>query len=205
LANVASTSAKLGSSEREQAIFAMPADGDAHCGVLSIAADGEGALTASEPVIIDDPCQDPQIMAVMFPEKSLPNPAPRPLPDLALLTGGNNAKERHLYVLWNDGSGHFSAQNSVIVSPLEESPQAFTVLPFADGTNGLAYITKGALRLLRAPNLREFAAPEALLGDRILSGGTGIVGADVNGDRVTDLVFSESGRLSVLRAQLKVP
>ena len=196
-ADVASTSAKLDHDPREQAIFAMPADGGSRCGVLSIAADEQGTFAAREPLIIDEPCQDPQLLAVTF--------AAGGLPDLALLTGRNNADDRHLYVFWNDGSGRFSAQNSVLASAPDDSPQAFTILPFADGTSGFAYVTKNSLRVLRAPNLRDFAAPETLPGNLSLSGGTGIVGADVNGDHVTDLVFSESGKLSVLRAQLKVP
>ncbi|MEI9938260.1 MAG: VCBS repeat-containing protein [Pseudomonadota bacterium] len=196
-ADVASTSADLDGDQRDEAIFAMPADGGGHCGLLSIGADDQGSLSARAPVIIDEPCPDPQVLAVTF--------DPQRGPDLALLTGRTNADDRHLYVLWNDGSGQFSAQNSVQVSAPDDSPQAFTFLPLADGTGGFAYVTKDSLRLVRAPNLRQFAAAEALPADVTLSNGTGIVAADVNGDRLSDLVVSESGTLRVLRAQLKVP
>jgi hypothetical protein len=38
-----------------------------------------------------------------------------------------------------------------------------------------------------------------------VTNGTGIVAADVNGDQLSDVIFSESGKLRVLKAGLKVP
>lgn len=198
-ADVASTSADLDGNGRDEAIFAMPADGGAHCGLFLIGADAQGAFAnaARKPVIIDEPCADPQISAVTF--------GPHRLPDLALLTGRSNAGDRHFYVIWNDGSGQFSGQDLVLISAADESPQAFTIMPADQGNDGFAYITKDSLRWVHAPRAHEFAVPELLPGGVTVTNGTGIVAADVNGDQLSDVIFSESGKLRVLKAGLKVP
>ena len=197
-ADVAATSADLDHDARDEAIFAMPADGGSRCGLLLIGADSAGSLgsAAQEPVIVDEPCPDPQLMAV-----TLDGHDPR-FPDLALLTGKKDAVNRHLYVLLNDGSGHFSGQNLVLVSEFGDSPQAFTALDH--GAGGLAYLTKDALHLIAVPDARNVVTPRLLPDDLVVSDGTGIVAADVNGDHLVDLIFSESGRLRVLKAGMKL-
>ena len=194
-ADVASTAADVDDDQRDEAIFVMPADGGSHCGLLLLDADERGAFAAREPLIIDEPCLDPQIAAVVLGDQHHP--------DLAVLTGRSSAEGRHLYVLWNDGNGQFSAQDRVQISDPVDSPQAFTVLPAAEGAAGFAYVTKNSLRWIGAPYHREFAAPKDLPDEVSLRGGTGIVAADVNGDHLSDLVFSESGKLRVLEAQLE--
>jgi len=198
-ADIASASADLNGDRRDEAIFAMPADGGQRCALLVLGVDvgGSFASAAREPLIIDEPCKDPQVMAV--------DPDGIGGADLALLTGRTGADDRHLYVLWNDGSGRFSSQDIAQVSGPGDSPQAFTVLQLDKGPAAFAYVTRDSLRVVRAPVLHEFAAPEALPGDPTLNGGTGVTATDVNGDHVTDLVFSESGKLRVLKAQLKAP
>ncbi|HEY0467271.1 MAG TPA: VCBS repeat-containing protein, partial [Polyangiaceae bacterium] len=198
-ADVAVASADFDGNGRDEAIFAMPADGGSRCGLLLIGTDDHGSFgsAARTPMIIDEQCADPQISAVQF-------PGDQRRPDLALLTGRANATDRRLYVLWNDGNGGFSEQNRVLVSALD-SPQAFTVLPLDQGHGGFAYITKDALRLVDAPTERVFAGPQLLPDDVIVNHGTGIVSADVNGDHLNDLVFSESGKLRVLKAGLNMP
>jgi hypothetical protein len=61
------------------------------------------------------------------------------------------------------------------------------------------------LRVVHAPEARVFAEPQFLPGGVSVSNGTGIVAADVNGDHLIDLVFSESGKLHVLKAGLEPP
>lgn len=207
-ADVAGTSADLDGDGFDEAIFAMPADGGSHCGILLIGANTRSSAESGsqETVIVDEPCADPQIQAVKF-FKTEPERAAdleQELPQLALLTGTSNADRRHLYVLWNDGHGQFSAQNSTLVSAETDSPQAFTSLPLYRASNGLVYITKNALTLVRAPSARQFPGPDVVLEDVKVSNGTGVVAADVNGDHLSDLVFSESGRLRVLKAGLEV-
>jgi len=206
-ADVASTSADLDHDGRDEAVFAMPADGGIHCGLLVLGADARGSFgtAARKPVIIDEPCADPQIAAVRFEQEPVSEPNQnQPPADLVLLTGKSGANDRHLYVLWNDGTGHFSNQNIVRVSARDDSPQAFTSGPLDQQHTGLAYLTKDALRVVRAPSSRAFSTPEDLSPGIQVSNGTGIVAADVNGDHLTDLVFSESGQLRVLKAELAV-
>ena len=207
MADVASTSADLDNDGRDEAVFAMPADGGNHCGLLILGADARGSFGTArrKPVIIDEPCADPQIAAIRFDEQMPSEPGENePPPDLALLTGKSGADDRHLYVLWNDGTGHFSSQNIVRVSAIEDSPQAFTAGALDHEHAGLAYLTKTALRLVRAPIAHAFPAPELVPGGVTVNNGTGIVAADVNGDHLTDLVFSEAGNLRVLKAELAV-
>jgi hypothetical protein len=206
-ADVASAAEDLDGDQLDEGIFAMPADGGAHCGILVIGADSRGELgsASQKPIIIDEPCADPQIQAVRFlalepktKEEAEENPF-----HLALLTGKSDADNRHLYVLWNDGHGQFSGQNITLISA-QDSPQGFTVLPLDRASNGLVYITKNAMSLVRAPIARDFPTPDVVPGGVPVKNGTGIVAADVNGDHLSDLVFSESGQLRVLKAGLVV-
>jgi len=203
-ADVAATSADLDGNGSDEAIFAMPADGGSHCGLLLLGANAQASLgsAARKPVIINEPCADPQIRAVSLAKDQQGKDR---LPDLALLTGRSNADGRHLYVLWNDGNGQFSSQDLALVSAVDESPEAFTFLPLGYENGGFAYITKNSLRLVPPPNGREFTAPRMVPSEVSVSNGTGIVAADVNGDHLSDLVFSESGKLHVLKAGLKLP
>jgi len=205
-ADVAATSADVDGDGLDEAIFAMPADGGSRCGILSIGADARGSLASHAPVIIDQPCADPQIQAVKFvrTESETDEGTEQNLPQLALLTGTSGAADRRLYVLWNDGHGQFSAQNIALVSAETDSPQAFTLLPLDRASNGLVYITKNGLHLVRAPSARAFPGPDVVPGSVDVSNGTGIVAADVNGDHLSDLVFSEAGKLRVLKAGLEV-
>jgi hypothetical protein len=196
-ADVAGTVANFDENAGDEAAFAMPADGGNHCGLVVLGAD-PGADFGSDvrkAVIVDEPCADPQIAALKL--------DPHRPAELVLLTGRSNANDRHLYVLLNDGHGDFSGQEPLLVSDADESPQAFTVLPAQPGSGGLAYVTNSALRLVHTANGREFAAPEFLPDEVKVSNGTGIVAADVNGDHLTDLVFSEAGVLHVLKAGLR--
>lgn len=198
-ADVASVAANLDADDFDEAVFAMPADGGSHCGLLVVGADARGSFgsAAQEPIVIDDRCADPQIAAVQF--------QPGEPPDLVLLTGTSGAPDRHLYVLWNDGDGHFASQNVALVSPTEDSPQAFTVGRFDQGHAAIGYITRKQLRVVHAPTDRVFRAPDNLVDDGTVSDGTGVVAADINGDHLTDVVFSEAGKLRVLKAELTVP
>lgn len=196
-ADVAVASGDLTNDLRDEAIFAMPADGGAHCGLLVVGVDAAGALGNSgrEPVIIPEPCSDPQILPIRANDDDYT--------DLAVLTGKTGADDRHLYVLWNDGNGGFSGADLSLISAAD-SPQAFTVVESGQGRPAIAYVTKDSLRVVHAASEREFPAPVGLPTVPNLFGGSGITAADVNGDDVTDLVIAESGKLSVLRAQLKV-
>ena len=205
-ANFASSSADLDGDGLEEAIFAMPAGARRdHCGLVTFGATGSGAdpalVIAHEPLVLDEACLDPRVQAVDADADGAI--------DLVLLTGQVAAPGRKLYVLWNDHHGGFSSADSTVVSGAD-SPQAFSVLPGTpDGPwaparpFGFAYVTRDKAQFVSSAGAREFLPPVSLLDD--LNGGTGIAAADVNGDRVSDLVIAESGKLRVLKAQLKVP
>lgn len=195
-ADIASTALDGNADGRDEAAFAMPAGDDrAQCGVLSMAVDAPPAVIQHEPVILDEPCHDPQLGAADIDGDGFP--------DLVLLTGASGALDRKLYVLWNDGSGNFSSEQRSLLSDADESPQAFTILPGSKlWPLGVAYVVPSALRLVRATSRGRALPPAATLYDQLTSG-TGVVAADVNGDRVSDLVVSEAGSLRVFEAQLR--
>jgi hypothetical protein len=182
-------------------VFVAPSADRTRCAVQVMGALNESAsplqVSAGTPIFLDEVCAHPQVAAADVDGDGFT--------DLALLTGRVEENDRKLYVLWNDGSGGFSNSNLTLVSSSEDSPQAFSVLAAsALEPLRLAYVTQTSLRLVRAtPNGRELELPETVRDD--LNDATGIVAADVNGDRVPDLVLAESGKLRVLKAQLKVP
>ncbi len=197
--DVASASADLDGDGLDEAIFVMPAGADqTQCGILlvGVSATGNIPVAAKDPIFLDDPCADPVVVPVDADGDKFP--------DLAVLTGRNDDPDRKLYLFWNDGSGGFANTNFVLISSPDDSPQAFTVLPGSkEQPLAFVYVTDRELRRTTATSARVFSTPSTLLSPII--GGTGVTAADVDGDRVKDLVLAQSGRLSVLRAQLEVP
>ncbi len=193
--DVASATLDIDLDGRDEAVLAMPAGADRmHCGVVVLAASSEEEVEQREPLVLDEPCTDPQLGAADIDGDGFP--------DLILLTGSQGAEARKLHVLWNDGSGAFSADRIDLLTPAEDSPQAFSVVSSSTKQPlGIAFVTHGALRLVRSSSKsRTLPSPETLYDG--LNRGTGVVAADVNGDRVQDLVVADDGKLRVLRAQL---
>jgi len=208
VADIASASADLGGDARSEAIFVMPAGVQRdRCGVFTL---GVGELSetvdgkprpkfraeAGASVVLDAGCLDPAVVPVDADGDGHV--------DLALLTGQATAKDRKLYVLWNDGTGGFSDSALTLVSSPDDSPQAFSVLPaVADGLPQFVYVTSDRLRRVQMSAESRAPATTVTVFDA-LEGGTGITVADVNGDRVSDLVVAESGKLRVLKAGIKL-
>lgn len=122
-------------------------------------------------------------------------------PDIVLLTGAPSGPGS-LLVLWNDGDGGFDAGVSSSVAAPSEAPRAFTWLETPEGDAlVLAYVTARALQLTRTrPGGRTFER----FGEPFeLERGTGVSSADVDGDRVVDLVVADDGVVRVLRAELE--
>jgi hypothetical protein len=201
-ASAASAAADLDGDKRDEAIFAMPAGSQGEqCGVVIFGAAGAAShgVRARDPILIGEPCADPQIAAVDADADGFV--------DLALLTGESTATTRKLLVLWNDGTGGFSSSQVTQISGPDDSPQAFTPLAGTPGSPnasarpfGFAYVTNDRVAFVAWSGAHEFAAPLSLL--ESLSGGSGIAASDVNGDGVIDLVVALSGKLGVLKAQL---
>jgi hypothetical protein len=197
LLHLAGAVADVNGDGRDEALWAMPADQDAHCGLIvtGVAADGTLAMDGQNPVVINEPCLGPELVPVDADGDGWI--------DVALLTGAPGAPGRKIYLLWNDGSGGFSSSSASFVSSAGDSPEQMAILPATpDRPLGIAYVTDGAVVLASASGPRQFAPPLKLAD---LQGGTGIVAADVNGDGAMDLVVAASGNLRVLAAQLVTP
>ena len=194
--DAASATADLDRDGLDEAIFVMPAGAQqAQCGILTVGASGADRATvaARKPMVFDEPCADPAVLPVDADGDGFI--------DLAVLSGRTKAANRKLFVFWNDGSGAFSNTSFNVISSSEDSPQAFSVLPGSkEQALAFVYVTASELRRSVATGApREFAEPSKLTD---LNGGTGVTVADVNGDRVKDIVLAQSGKLSVLKAQL---
>ncbi|MEO6598476.1 MAG: hypothetical protein ABIQ16_01295, partial [Polyangiaceae bacterium] len=195
--DVASTSADLDGDGLDEAIFVMPAgEQQLQCGIVTVGtiATGSDAVAERDPVLFDDSCTDPAVFPVDADGDTFV--------DLAVLTGRTNDADRKLYLFWNDGSGLFSNSDVTLISRPEDSPQAFAVLPGSkEQPLAFVYVTTTDLRRAMATgSARVFTDPIALTDS--FTGGTGVTAADVNGDRVKDIVLAQSGKLSVLKAQL---
>jgi FG-GAP-like repeat len=193
--NVTGAAGDLDGDGRDEAIWAMPADGNTRCGlaIVGVTAGDVPRVVPGVTIFLDQPCSSPQVAVVdVDGDGAL---------DIALLTGALDDLDRKLVVLWNDGAGGFTGARLASVSPIGDSPQQFTVLPASlDRRLGFAYVTDAAVALVTAAaERRQFDPPHALLPVRH---GTGIVAADVNGDGVVDLAVAASDNLLVLEAQL---
>lgn len=197
--NAAGTSGDLDADGRDEAIWAVPADQGATCGlqIVGVKSGPDGpAADVRAPLFLDQPCPGAQIAAVDADADGAL--------DLAVLTGAPGTPGRTLQLLWNDGGGRFDAARRTLVSDPQDSPEQFTVLPAtALRRPGIAYVTATSVVLREATgDARQLGAPQRLFSTQ---NGSGIVAADVNGDGVTDLAVAASGTLRLLRAELHVP
>ncbi|HEX5656266.1 MAG TPA: VCBS repeat-containing protein, partial [Polyangiales bacterium] len=82
-----------------------------------------------------------------------------------------------------------------------DSPQAFTALPqTAILPLSIVYATPRAVVQWRYAGNRTFGAATKLAD---LSAGSGIVSADLDGDRIQDLAVADDGDIIVLKAQVR--
>jgi hypothetical protein len=150
-------------------------------------------LIVEEPLVLDQSCFETQLEVVDLDGDRAA--------ELVLLLGDRT--DRELAVLWNDGSGGFDARDGVSYDIAGESPRAFTYFrPTPASPPMLAYVTPLSVRLLHwVESERTFEADRQTVGS--FSDATGIVAADVDGDRVVDLAVADSGSVRILHAELE--
>jgi len=181
----------------DEALLAAPDGTRTRCLLSSARVDpsAERRLTASPPVVLEDPCeQDTQLSVVDLDGDGAF--------DVVILLGAPG-HARKLLALWGDGSGELDASQLTTLSPKGVSPSAFALLRHGtDDATWIAYTTADAVKLLQPAAERRFEDAGVLA---TLEHGTGIVAADVDGDTVTDLVVADAGTVRVLRAMLEAP
>jgi hypothetical protein len=186
--------ADLNRDGRDEAIWAMPADEGAGCGIaiVGVPKDGSAIAVQWEPLILEEPCDRPQIMPLDADSDGFT--------DIALLTRSPGAKDRSLVVLWND-HGQFSVARKTRVNPIGDSPEAFAALEATPRRPlTIAYVARGAVILRAAQPSRTFSdvrRPQAVPSANAIAAG------DFDGDGVQDLAVAASGNLSVFRAALE--
>jgi hypothetical protein len=196
--NATTATADLDGDGRDEALWAIPADENVHCGLVVVGMKTRGveSLVVRGTIVLDQPCPGAQLVPVDADGDGHV--------DIAVLTGAPGAANRKLMVLWNDGAGAFASADAAIVNGPEDSPEQFTVLPATlDRPLGLAYVTDQAAVLVTATATPRAFGPSRRLAE--LQHGSGIVAADVDGDGVQDLAIAASGNLSVLKATLAAP
>jgi hypothetical protein len=179
----------------DELVLAAPDGTETRCLIASARLDATAAqrVRAEPAVVIGEPCTDAAQLAVMDLDDD-------GLDDIVLLAGAADA--RRLLVVWGDGDARLEPGQIEDITPDGAVPQAFAAFRATPSApQGLAYVTRDEVRLLRAERgARRFEDSGGLAP---LELGTGIVAADVNGDGVTDLVVADDGAVRVLRAELE--
>jgi hypothetical protein len=186
--------------------------GEEQCALVIVRTPAEGELpVVGDPIVLEQRCSSPALLAADADGDDHP--------DLVLLTGDSEGQlasklelplevagrpppgKKQLSILWNDGSGNFDAEQSTLVSAADDSPEGFAILQStAQQPFRLAYVTSEAVRLVSASSFpRTLGTPTTLV---TVSGGTGVVAGDFDGDGIEDLAVAASGDVQIVRAGL---
>jgi hypothetical protein len=166
-----------------------------HCAIVIIGAvPGTNTFAERATVDLDEPCARADL--------KLPDADGDGSNDIVLLTGPVGSGQRKLLILWNQGQGRFSASSTLQLHPSTDSPEAFAYLPSIPArSTSIAYVTESSLVMVESTAPRRFTS-------RVLAPivrGTGIVAADIDGDKAADLVVAASGNLFLMKARLRTP
>lgn len=177
---------------RDEALFTMPGQDAQQCALLVFGVELDRVTLRSD-VRVAEPCSRAELVAVHADGDERR--------DLAWLTGRADGSDSALAILWNDGSGGFSAADRSVIADRPLSPRAFALVDDsrARGTS-MVYATPSGLERVAITATRALGPPELLVP---LEGCTGLTAADVDGDGATDLIAAARGNLHVLRAGLE--
>jgi hypothetical protein len=187
--------ADLDGDGRDEAVWVMSKVDHQHCAIVIIGAvPGTDTFAERATVDVDEPCARADL--------KLPDADGDGSNDIVLLTGPVGSGQRKLLILWNQGQGRFSASTALQLHPSTDSPEAFAYLPpIPARPTSIAYVTESSLVMVESTAPRRFTS-------RVLAPivrGTGIVAADIDGDKADDLVVAASGNLFLMKARLRTP
>jgi hypothetical protein len=187
--SVAGAAADLDGDGLDEALWLMP-KGDGGCVLLVYHIDP--VLYRAElqsQVELDEPCATPELSAAQLRQPKLT--------DLLLLMGDPKRGPRQLELLWNDGSGNFTAeQRSLVADARHGDVRAFSVFPGVGA--GIAFVTDSALHI--ADDLQNL---EQIQDVKRFHDARGVVVIDPNSDHVNDIVVADADGLWLIKASLR--
>jgi hypothetical protein len=179
----------------DELVAAAPDQSDEHCLVSTarVVRSDSFELQVNAPLQLDGSCARGQLATGDLDGDDHP--------EIVLMTGSVQGPGA-LFVLWNDGAGGYASDSVSSVAGAEVAPQAFALFRSTPtAAMQIAYATATRVNLWQAK--RPQAGPANRELDSEFQRATGIVGADVDGDGITDLVVADAGRVRVLRAELE--
>jgi hypothetical protein len=196
-AHVAASSADLDGDARDEALWLMPADEGAHCGLFTfgVEADPEHPrLTQPTTLLLERACATPTLSVRDLDGDKRPD---------VLVALGAQGEDGELRVLWNDGFGHFDASNasSIELEPGTGEVRAFA--SFAGKQPSLALMTDSGLWRVApsAEGKRAFSQPAERIAR--LARGSAVTVLDLDGDGLEDIVGSDANGLWFWKARLE--
>jgi hypothetical protein len=142
-------------------------------------------------VTFDEPCRTPELASAdLDGDGAL---------DLLALIGDRQALPRRLRLLFNDGHGGFSLENSTLIGVDQHDIRGFSV--FNTPPMRIAFVTDDALYLARnQPRQRTF---DRLARVQELNDASSVVVTDPSGNGIEDIAVADAAGLWLVGAQLK--
>jgi hypothetical protein len=150
-----------------------------------------GGFPTTPPLALPGPCEDDTQLSIV----DLDGDGAR---DALVLVGGET---RRLLALWGNGRGDLAVDSATDLSPPGAALRSFALLKNASGAASIAAVSNDTLYVLPSPSQGGASSAE-VTAITPLSGGSGVTAADVDGDKVEDLVVAEAGSVRLLRAEL---
>jgi hypothetical protein len=142
-------------------------------------------------VHFDEPCPTPELQMADLDQQNGP--------DILALLGDPLRAPRRLRVLWNDGSGQLSREDSSIVGiSADADVRAFSIFP---GANRLAVVTASALHVVsRFGERQKF---DAVTDVWALDDARAVLVFDPNADGISDIAVADAEGIRLFEARLE--